>query len=160
LQENVPAAKRKRSNSEKSSDSVPVKKNNISAKNLESEEGIYFVKLVVSFVTLAIVESNMSESTVDGPSEMKVEKDADREEKDDNEEKDDEGAKEPEANPAADEDLPFLPNARIVSELNLKNWIIYVSFARSCDWFLFVAHFRPTLLKKTPSCIKVSVGSK
>ncbi|CAH1365393.1 PC4 and SFRS1-interacting protein-like isoform X2 [Tenebrio molitor] len=106
--ENVPAAKRKRSNSEKSSDSVPVKKNNISAKNLESEE-----------------ESNMSESTVDGPSEMKVEKDADREEKDDNEEKDDEGAKEPEANPAADEDLPFLPNARIVSELNLKNWIIY-----------------------------------
>jgi hypothetical protein len=143
LQENVPAAKRKRSNSEKSSDSVPVKKNNISAKNLESEE-----------------ESNMSESTVDGPSEMKVEKDADREEKDDNEEKDDEGAKEPEANPAADEDLPFLPNARIVSELNLKNWIIYVSFARSCDWFLFVAHFRPTLLKKTPSCIKVSVGSK
>jgi hypothetical protein len=120
-----------------------VKKNNISAKNLESEE-----------------ESNMSESTVDGPSEMKVEKDADREEKDDNEEKDDEGAKEPEANPAADEDLPFLPNARIVSELNLKNWIIYVSFARSCDWFLFVAHFRPTLLKKTPSCIKVSVGSK
>ncbi|KAJ3649973.1 hypothetical protein Zmor_021686 [Zophobas morio] len=93
--EQSPAPKRKRTNSEKSSDSAKV------SRNSESEG-----------------ESNMSESTADGPTEPKVENDT---EKEDNETMDDADVN----NPPTDEDLPFLPNVKIVSELNLKNWIIY-----------------------------------
>ena len=68
----------------------------------------------------------MSESTADGPTEPKVENDT---EKEDNETMDDADVN----NPPTDEDLPFLPNVKIVSELNLKNWIIYVSFRTSSN---------------------------
>lgn len=59
----------------------------------------------------------MSESMTEGPSEPKVEHDPDSMEP----------PEEPEnGQEEEEEDLPFLPNIRIVSELNLKNWIIYV----------------------------------
>ncbi|XP_008195560.1 uncharacterized protein Jasper isoform X1 [Tribolium castaneum] len=105
----APAPKRKRSNSEKSSDSVPSKVSS-NARNSESEG-----------------ESNMSESAVDGPNESRIE----------SENKTFGSADE---NNAVDEDLPFLPNIKVVSELNLKNWIIYADAVKE----------KPELYKSRP----------
>ncbi|XP_044264709.1 uncharacterized protein LOC123011375 isoform X2 [Tribolium madens] len=112
LDGNAPAPKRKRSNSEKSSDSVPSKVSS-NARNSESEG-----------------ESNMSENTTDGPSECPKNVN----------ESINFGTADENNSAQVDEDLPFLPNVKIVSELNLKNWIIYADAVKE----------KPELYKSRP----------
>lgn len=100
-EESALPAKRKRTNSEKSSDSSARK----DGKNSESDG-----------------ESNLNAAPTEGPSTLKEESHPGREEP----EPETSDTRTDTNNLEVDDDFPFLPNVKIVSENNLKNWIIYV----------------------------------